>query len=188
MATTKGIAVSFNNTPQAKDDFFTTAWDGLTEDNLASRSPLILDVMANDAGGNDKSLYALDNGLNSAGVNGDLLLQDAVGSADCSLNGATIKITADGKISYDARTLDASFLASLQHLAAGEFATDTFTYAIQLGDGTLSWATATVQIAGLNDAPVVSGPVMGSAPKTAPPSFSMPWPTPPTSTTARCCR
>ncbi len=33
---------------------------------------------------------------------------------------------------------------------------DTFTYAIRLSNGTLSWATATVEIAGRNDAPRVS--------------------------------
>lgn len=167
MATTKGTAVSFNNTPQAKDDFFSTALTGLTEDNLASQV-LLLDVMPNDAGGNAKSLYSLDDGINSAGVNGDLLQQDTVGSVNRSLHGATIKITADGKVSYDASTLDASFATDLQHLAAGEFATDSFTYAIRLGNGTLSWATATVQIAGVNDAPVVSGPVIGNATEDGP--------------------
>src|SRR6516165_4838350 len=107
MATSKGIAISFNNTPQAADDFFSTAQTGLTEDGLPGA--VILDVMANDAGGKGKSLYSLDDGINSAGVNGDLLQRDVVASANRSLHGATIKITADGKISYDARTLDASF-------------------------------------------------------------------------------
>src|SRR6185312_14799057 len=111
--------------------------------------------MANDSGGNAKSLYSLDDGINSAGANGDLLQRDAVGDINHSLHGATIKITADGKVSYDASTLDADFGANLQHLGAGQFATDSFTYAIQLGNGTLSWATATVQIAGVNNAPII---------------------------------
>jgi VCBS repeat-containing protein len=155
MATTKGTAVSFNDTPQATDDFFSTALTGLTEDNLGT---FVLRVMDNDSGGNAKSLYSLDDGINSAGASGDLLQRDIVGGANRSLHGATIKITADGKISFDASTLDASFVADLQHLTAGEFATDSFTYAIQLGNGTLSWATATVQIAGVNDAPVIVSP------------------------------
>src|SRR5206468_778138 len=37
-----------------------------------------------------------------------------------------------------------------------EVGTDTFTYAIRLGNGTLSWATAKVQIVGVNDAAVLS--------------------------------
>jgi VCBS repeat-containing protein len=149
----KGITVSFSNTPQANADYFASALTALTEDSLG---PVLLDVMANDLGGNAKSLYSLDDGANSGGPNGDLLVQDAVGASNLSAHGATIRITADGKVSYDATTLDASFKSDLQHLSAGEFATDTFTYAIRLGNGTLSWTTATVQIAGVNDAPVAA--------------------------------
>ena len=149
----KGITVSFSNTPQANADYFAAALTGLTEDNFG---PVLLDVMANDLGGNAKSLYSLDDGANSGGSNGDLLVQDAIGAANLSAHGATIRITADGKVSYDATTLDASFKSDLQHLSAGEFATDTFTYAIRLGNGALSWTTATVQIAGVNDAPAAA--------------------------------
>src|SRR5947209_3664484 len=141
MATlSKGIAVSFSNTPQANADFFTAAQTRLTEDSLGL---VLLDVMANDLGGNAKSLYSLDDGTNSGGPNGDLLMQDAIGGANFTAHGATVRITADGKISYDATTLNASFKSDLQHLSEGEFGTDTFTYAIHLGNGTLSWATAT---------------------------------------------
>lgn len=150
----KGITVSFSNTPQATTDNFTAAQTGLGEDSLLGL--VLLDVMANDLGGNAKSLYSLDDGSGSGGPGGDLLVQDAIGMASLSAHGATIKITADGKVSYDATTLDAAFKSDLQHLSAGEFATDTFTYAIRLGNGTLSWTTATVQIAGENDAPVAA--------------------------------
>jgi len=149
----KGITVSFSNTPQAKDDVFAAAQTQLSEDSLGA---VLLDVMANDLGGNAKSLYALDDGTNSGGPNGALLAQDAIGAANLSAHGATIKITADGKVSYDASTLDASFKNGIQALTDGEFATDTFTYAIRLGNGALSWATATVQIAGVNDAPAAA--------------------------------
>src|SRR4051812_33008451 len=74
--TNPGIKVSFNNTPQAADDLFTTGQTLLTEDNLGSRGSFKLNVMANDAGGNAKSLYSIDDGINSAGSNGDLLTQD----------------------------------------------------------------------------------------------------------------
>ena len=79
-----------------------------------------------------------------------------------SLHGATVKITSDGQVSYDASTLDPSFIASLQSLGAGEVAADTFTYAIRLANGTLSWATASVQIAGVNDAATISGASSGN--------------------------
>src|SRR2546421_12126890 len=92
----KGIAISFSNTPQANADFLAAALTGLTEDNLGF-APVLLDVMANDLGGNAKSLYSLDDGVSSGGPDGDLLMQDAVGVANLSAHGATIKITADGR-------------------------------------------------------------------------------------------
>ena len=69
--------VSFGNTPQAKDDYLLA---GLTED---STGIVCLDVMANDLGGNAKTLWSLDNGI-SGGVGNDLsrpvdlLTQDTV--------------------------------------------------------------------------------------------------------------
>ena len=149
---TEGSIVSFGNTPQAKDDRFTPA--ALTEDSLGT---VILDVMGNDLGGAAKRLWSLDGGTSPGGIRPtDLLTQDPVGAANVSANGATIKITADGKVSYDASTLSSAFTNTLQTLGAGEFATDTFTYAIRLANGALSWATATVQIAGVNVAPVLN--------------------------------
>jgi len=125
--------------------------------------------MANDLGGAAKTLWSIDDGTNSSGTSSptDLLIQDTARiettSADHSAHGAHIWITTDGRVGYDSATLSTEFKDQLQHLAAGQFLTDTFTYAIRLGNGTLSWATATVQIVGVNDAPVVSGAVTGSA-------------------------
>lgn len=160
MATTpRGITVSLDNTPQAGDDLFIDT--GLTEDALGA---VILDVMANDLGGRAKSLYALDDGLDGST---DLLVRDAArdeaASADSSRNGARIWITPEGQVGYDAATLSDAFKAQLQTLRTGEFLADSFIYAIQLGNGTLSWATATVRIGGVDDPPVVSGTVLGTA-------------------------
>ncbi len=160
-AVTKGITISFSNTPQAKDDPF--ADTDLTEDSLGIQ---YLDVMANDLGGNAKTLYSLDDGTSAVSYTNpqggtsptDLLTQDTARaeatSTDYSALGARIWITVDGKVGYDGSTFSPAVKAQLQQLAAGEYATDSFTYAIQLGNGTLSWATATVQIAGANDPPV----------------------------------
>ena len=158
-----GSTTSFSNTPQAKDDLFTTGVSAttgativLTEDNLQA---VIFDVMGNDLGGNAKTLFSIDNGINNSGAMSgysaaDLLTQDIARaeatSGDTSLNGAKIWITADGKVGYDASGLSAQISA----LSAGEVFTDSFIYAIRLGNGTLSWATATVKIAGVNDGPV----------------------------------
>ena len=159
-------STSLTNTPQAGDDTYTSATTGLTEDSLFIS---YLAVMANDLGGAAKTLYSLDNGTNSTGALSptDLLTQDMVRTealtTDRSAQGAKIWITTDGKVGYDAATLSTAFQDQLQHLSAGQFLTDTFTYAIRLGNGTLSWATATVQIAGVNDAPVVTGAMTGAA-------------------------
>jgi len=152
-------STSLTNTPQAGDDTYTSATTGLTEDSLFIS---YLAVMANDLGGAAKTLYSLDDGTNSTGAlsPADLLTLDIVRTealtTDCRAQGARIWITADGKVGYDAGTLSADFQDQLQHLSPGQFLTDTFTYAIRLGNGTLSWATATVQIAGVNDAPVIT--------------------------------
>ncbi|WP_256584832.1 VCBS domain-containing protein, partial [Pseudomonas sp. Irchel s3a18] len=72
------------------------------------------------------------------------------------MNGAKIWITSDGKVGYDAATLSGAFKIQLQALAAGELLTDSFTYAIRLGNGTLGWATTTVQFSGVNDGVTMS--------------------------------
>jgi hypothetical protein len=163
--TSGGTTTSFSNTPQAGDDIYTSAQTGLIED---STNIVYLSVMANDLGGNAKTLWSLDNddSLSTATkiyAPADLLTQDTARtealSTDTSLNGAKIWITSDGKVGYDSSTLFAAFKADLQALAAGETLTDTFTYAIRLSNGTLSWATAEVQFGGVNDAPVNSVPV-----------------------------
>jgi VCBS repeat-containing protein len=148
----KGITVSFANTPQAQDDAFSPS--GLTADTLGT---YVLDVLATDLGGGAKSLWSLDDGISAGGASpADLLHQDTarteVLSLDRSALGAVIWITNDGKVGYDANPLQ----GTLQQLAAGEYATDSFTYAIRLGNGTLSWATATIKIVGINDAPVIT--------------------------------
>ncbi|MEI9416429.1 VCBS domain-containing protein, partial [Mesorhizobium sp. Cs1321R2N1] len=163
-----GTTTSFSNTPQAQDDTFASNTTGLTEDILQT---VFLSVMANDLGGNAKTLWSIDNGINNTGamggyIAGDLLTQDLArieaANSETSYNGAKIWITSDGRVGYDATTLSAAFKAQLQGLSAGQYLTDSFIYSIRLGNGTLSWATATVQFAGTNDAAVISGVVTGS--------------------------
>ena len=143
-----GSTTSFTNTPQANGDTFLKGED--------QTGVFLLDVMANDLGGNAKVLWSLDDG---SGLTTDLLESDigevAATTDDHSAHGAKIWIC-NGKVAYDATTLDAAFQASLQALAVGESATDTFTYAIRLANGTLAWTTATVVYTGSNDAPVIS--------------------------------
>ena len=152
-----GTTVSFSNTPQAKDDYLSLG--GLT-------GVQYLNVLANDSGGNAKILYSIDDACSDP-ISGlktfapeDLLTKDAsyvdaaaaAASTDTSKLGAQIWITTTGQIAYDASSIS-GFIAAIP---GGETRVDEITYAIQLGNGTLSWAKAYVTITGVNDAPTIT--------------------------------
>ncbi|MHC4055236.1 VCBS domain-containing protein [Bradyrhizobium sp. 25ACV] len=160
-----GSTVSFGNTPQANTDVFS-----FTED---ASNILILNVLANDLGGAAKTLFSLDDGTSASASTknyapADLLVKDVAYSSDAagmaatgdrSALGARIWIEADGTVHYDKGDIN----VQLQALATGQTLTDTFTYAIQLGNGTLSWATVTLQFNGANDSVfITSSPQSGS--------------------------
>jgi VCBS repeat-containing protein len=130
-----GTTVSISNTPQAKDDSFVGVEDKV----------LTLDVMANDLGGNGKSLYSVDqaNPL-------------AVQLSGASAMGAAIHML-DGKIVYDPTSAGA-----IESLGAGETAVDSFSYVIQMGNGALSVATVQVTVTGTNDGPILSADTVAS--------------------------
>ena len=134
-----GTTVSLDNTPQAVDDIFGASF-GATEDQI-----YILDVMANDLGGNAKVLWSIDDTSDDGSA--DLITRNYACISEFSELGARIWITADGKIAYDTSALDS--------LPAGQTAVDQFTYAIRMSNGTLSWATVSITVVGTNDAPVV---------------------------------
>lgn len=146
-ANSNGTKTSFVNTPQAKDDVFSNV--GVTED---ATGVFFFDVMANDAGGKAKTLYSIDAGGESTLLLSRDSARTEADSADFSMLGAKIWITDDGKIAYQ---ITDTARQQLQQLASGESLSDSFTYAIQLGNGTLSWATASFTVTGTNDAPVV---------------------------------
>ncbi|MDP3515955.1 MAG: VCBS domain-containing protein [Pseudohongiella sp.] len=161
--TNGGTETSFTNTPQAKDDTFGTPQSGQL--NYANNTYL-LNVMANDLGGNSKSLWSVDNGINNSGamngyVAGDLLTQDHAGitglAANRSLFGASLTVTSDGRVAYDASTISGQTAADLTGLKLGDIMTDSFIYAIRMASGTLSWAKANVVLTGVNDVPTVTG-------------------------------
>ena len=82
-STSGGSTASFSNTPQAKDDNFLSSQTLLTED---SSVVVYFDVMANDLGGNAKSLWSVDDGTNSSGamsgyIAADLLTADGARAA-----------------------------------------------------------------------------------------------------------
>ncbi len=153
--TTAEIITSLSDTPQAKDDLYTVAalagLGVLSEDG----GTVTLDVMLNDLGGRAKTLYSLDDGIENEGLatSADLLTRDIVGADNSSKFGALIEFTADGKVTY---SMTPASTTHFQSLAAGQVGLDTFTYTIRLGNGTLSWATVTVEIVGTNDAPKIT--------------------------------
>ncbi|MGU5595657.1 hypothetical protein ACV1C6_20245, partial [Aeromonas sanarellii] len=71
MATTTdgGTVTSFSNTTQAKDDSFSSALINGVSGSLITEDfagIVYLDVMANDLGGNAKTLWSLDDGISSS--------------------------------------------------------------------------------------------------------------------------
>src|ERR1051326_302550 len=90
-------STSFNNTPQALDDSY-----GWTEDQLLASASLLnnvvtLDVMANDRGGNAKTLFSLDDAnSNAARPTGDALV-DGVSQWELTSQDTWIRIH-DGKV------------------------------------------------------------------------------------------
>lgn len=126
--------------PVSSNDRFTA-----TEDQAAA-GVLLINVLANDA--KKSTLHSLDDGQSA-----DLINPDQVSAPNLSNLGASIWITADGRVAY---SLDP---ARAQSLAAGEIFQDSFVYAVRLSTGALVWQTAQVTITGTNDAPIARADV-----------------------------
>ena len=116
------------NRPQAQDDSFT-----ITEDMNVP-----LDVLANDRG-NPKEIWSVDQDDPTNQNYGQGLLPSGAILQTTGIHHQAVYKT-NGAFDY---------------LAAGETATDSFTYSIRLGDGTISVATVDVLIVGVNDPAVI---------------------------------
>jgi hypothetical protein len=135
---------SFSNTPQATDDFYS-----LTDYSIVSNT-ITLNVMADDLGGKAKTLYSVDDGISSytstkIPAPSDLLIKDTPNTFEyfSSLHGAGLGIV-DGKVVIDISHTE--FQTWLNSFSGTQ--TLTFTYAIQLGNGTLSWADVSIEFQG----------------------------------------
>ncbi|MBK8174270.1 MAG: tandem-95 repeat protein [Rhodospirillales bacterium] len=80
----------------------------------------------------------------------------AVGSRVVLASGASVTLNADGGLRYDPNTAFAS-------LARGQSSSDSFVYEASDGHGGKSSAQVSVQITGLNDAPIAGADAMSSA-------------------------
>jgi len=165
MATTSvgGTGVTFSNSTAAAN-----LSQSLSEGGLDSSYLVTFDVLKAGGGGAKATLWSVDDGVKGddnpavpitnkafAGYNTDLLWQDSVGAVETSAMGARFWITAAGEVKYDASGL----AAQINALALGETFTDTIEYTIRLANGTLSVGHLTVNIAGTNDAPVITSTV-----------------------------
>ncbi|SDW91348.1 Ig-like domain-containing protein [Nitrosomonas oligotropha] len=141
-------ANSFEQNSKAQNDSFT--------DLNNNRDSFILNVLANDQGGLLKVLWSLDEGSGTWNEPSDLLTRDNYDAINYSELGAQISITKFGTVSY---VITPELQAKLKDLSTGESLTDTFIYAMKVGQGNspLSWAKATVTLNGLNHAPELTG-------------------------------
>jgi VCBS repeat-containing protein len=146
-------STSFTKTPQAKDDIY--SW---TEDDLLGQDVMTFEVMANDLGGNAKSLYSLaGEKSNASGANNALLAADTnngVSGWEQTSAGNWARIN-NGQIEFKlGASLTGIGATSLNALSASHTISDEFVYAIRLGNGTLSQGRAVINIQGQNDGPV----------------------------------
>jgi VCBS repeat-containing protein len=111
------------NRPQARDDSGVVSEDGF----------VVVDVLANDRG-NPDVLWSVDQDDLSHQYYFDDLPSGAIVQTTGIHHRAVYKTN-----------------GAFDYLAAGETATDTFNYSIRLGDGTISTATVTILIKGIND-------------------------------------
>jgi protocadherin Fat 4 len=151
--------VSFFKTPQANDDWYYWNEETLQADTKvynATTGCLTLDVMANDLGGNAKTLYSIDDGNGNPINPTDLFnvdtLVNGVSAWEQTTDGNRARIN-NGKVEFD---LSNELPGGVNSLGAGDQFTDTFIYAIRLGNGTLSWAHVHITIDGVNDSATIT--------------------------------
>src|SRR5215471_8587093 len=103
--TTNGIQTSFSNTPQAQDDIYGWTETQLQSSGLLAGSVITLNVMANDLGGNAKTLFSIDDGNGHTSLTDyDLLSVDGlvggVSAWEATAAGNRVRID-NGKIDFD---------------------------------------------------------------------------------------
>lgn len=145
------MAANSNNnvadqTGAAKDDSFSTADTGLSEDQLLAS----LDVLPNDPGA--AALYSMWQAEAGADPHG-LFPVEASG---LSALGASVSLWA-GMVTYDATAI----AAALQSMHAGEAMSDSFLYTVRMANGALSTAKVTLELAGANDTAQITGDMAG---------------------------
>ncbi len=136
------VAVDDVNGVQAVDDIFVTDEDSA----FSVVAPGILDNDANEEGGP----------ITVETVNGAPVPPNNINTINLP-SGAILTIEDDGSFSYDPN-------GQFENLGTGDVGTDSFTYTATDGDFSSPPATVTIEIEGINDAPMVdlNGPAAGT--------------------------
>lgn len=147
-------STSFSNTPQASDDEYRFLEDQAALYGYNATSDYFTwDVMADDLGGKAKQLFSItgDDATTTQELWNALKTKDSAAWEETEFGRIRIN---NGKIDYQlGETVDGVFVVrDVESLTGSELVNDSFTYAIQLGNGTLSYATVSVSITGANDA------------------------------------
>ena len=139
------------------DGGFIVSWASL---NDASNDEQSYDAKARlfDADGTPRNVGAPNEDEISRIKEGYLLANDTDVEGDdlsitdvdaTSANGATVTLNQDGSVNYDPTNA-----ADIQALGEGETLTDTFSYTVSDGNGGTDTATVSLEVDGVNDAPV----------------------------------
>ncbi|RUY54594.1 tandem-95 repeat protein, partial [Mesorhizobium sp. M7A.F.Ca.CA.001.13.2.1] len=136
-ASTATVTVSItgqNDAPKAVDD------SAATNQNTALSVAAAQGILANDTDPDSSDTLALI-AVNGSAAN--------IGQVLALVSGARVRARSDGSYDYDP---NGAFAA----LAAGETASDSFTYTVKDASGALSTARVTITVRGLNDGPTLS--------------------------------
>jgi VCBS repeat-containing protein len=135
--------------PQAKDDHYDTSSGFLVGNEDSGLVMNLSDLFANDLGGASKSLYGLGPAY--------LLTTTTDQGGTVTFQNGTLVYTPP--TSFDALVGSNDPQSSIEGIG---WATDSFTYTIQMGNGALSTATATLRINGIDDLALIAGDDTGS--------------------------
>ena len=145
-ATATIVIVGVNNAPVAINDTYSTG------EKTVLNVPVATGLLANDS--DVDTAHAL---LAVVQVNGAAVTS---GAPIALPSGAILTQNADGTFGYNPNS-------AFNSLAAGQTATDTFTYQVSDGKGGVTTASATVTITGVNDAPVAKADTNSTNPRVA---------------------
>ncbi|MBD2565199.1 MULTISPECIES: Ig-like domain-containing protein [Nostoc] len=128
--------INTNNNPTATDDIFTTDEDTAVTGNILANDT--------DPDAGDILTVSVVNGVAAPFFSYPSLLP----------SGALLTVFTDGNFEYNPNILPGN---QFQSLAAGQTATDSFTYTVSDGQGGTDDATVTITITGVNDAATIAG-------------------------------